>query len=74
MPMFSILSLTMSKNVEGTVIHPPSKIESLDEISLLFISVVPKLSLWPVKRALSEISLNLIICPDEKLLQLHYLY
>ncbi|KAI1241829.1 hypothetical protein IHE44_0005329 [Lamprotornis superbus] len=32
---------------------------------------VSKLSLQPVKRELSELSLNLIVCPDEKLLQLH---
>lgn len=41
MPMFSVPSLTMSKNVEGTGIHPPTKIKSLDEISLLFIYMVP---------------------------------
>lgn len=56
--MFSVPSLTMSKNVKGTVIHPPTKIKSLDEISLFFISIVPKLSLQPVKRELSELSLK----------------
>lgn len=56
--MFSVPSLTVSKNVEGTVIHPPTKIKSLDEISLLFISMLPKLPLWPVKREVSELSLK----------------
>lgn len=41
MSMFSAPSLTVSKNVEGTVIHPPTKIKSLDETSQLFISMVP---------------------------------